>query len=42
MRQRGLSLRQVAAEMASQGVRAPRDGAWTADAVKRVLARVEA
>ena len=41
MRQRGLSLAQVAAELTAQGVRTARGGAWTATAVRNVLARVE-
>ena len=42
MRRRGLSLRQVAAEMTGRGIRTPRGGAWTATAVRNVLARVPA
>jgi DNA invertase Pin-like site-specific DNA recombinase len=40
MRRNGLSLRQIAAELATQGVRTARGGAWTATAVQNVLARV--
>jgi DNA invertase Pin-like site-specific DNA recombinase len=39
MRAAGRSLRQIAAELTAQGVRTPRGGAWTADAVRRVLER---
>ena len=42
MRRRGLSLRQVAAEMTRRGIRTPRGGAWTATAVRNVLARIPA
>jgi DNA invertase Pin-like site-specific DNA recombinase len=42
MRGRGLSLRQVAVEMTARGIRTPRGGAWTATAVRNVLARVAA
>ena len=42
MRRRGLSLRQVAAEMTGRGIRTPRGGTWTATAVKTVLARASA
>jgi hypothetical protein len=42
MRRRGLSLRQVAAEMTRRGIKTPRGGAWTATAVRNVLARVPA
>ena len=42
MRRRGLSLRQVAAEMTRRGIRTPRGGAWTATAVRNVLARFPA
>jgi DNA invertase Pin-like site-specific DNA recombinase len=40
MRQRGLSLRQIAVELVAQGVRTPRGGNWTATAVRNVLGRV--
>jgi len=40
MRHGGLSLRQIAAAMASQGVRTPRGGAWTAASVANVLNRM--
>jgi DNA invertase Pin-like site-specific DNA recombinase len=39
MRRNGLSLRAIAAELASQGVRTARGGAWTAMAVSNVLGR---
>ena len=42
MRRRGLSLRQVAAEMTGRGIRTSRGGAWTATAVRNVLARFPA
>ena len=35
-------MRQVAAEMTRRGIRTPRGGAWTATAVRNVLARVPA
>ena len=35
----GLSLRQIAAELTARGIRTPRGGDWTADAVRTVLAR---
>lgn len=40
MRQRGLSLRQIAVELRAQHVSAPSGGTWTATAVSRTLARV--
>jgi DNA invertase Pin-like site-specific DNA recombinase len=40
MHGRGLSLRQIAAELASKGVMTARGGAWTAAAVKAVLDRL--
>lgn len=40
LRAEGMSLRQVAARMAEQGIRTPRDGAWSAAAVKALLERV--
>jgi DNA invertase Pin-like site-specific DNA recombinase len=40
MREIGASLHQIAATMASKGIRTPRGGAWTATAVKNVLARL--
>jgi DNA invertase Pin-like site-specific DNA recombinase len=40
MREKGMSLRQIAAEMSNQGVRTSRGGAWSADAVRAVLLRV--
>jgi DNA invertase Pin-like site-specific DNA recombinase len=39
LRARGMSLRQVAAELAGQGVRTPRGGEWSAAAVRAVLLR---
>jgi DNA invertase Pin-like site-specific DNA recombinase len=40
LRQRGLSLRAIAAELATQGVRTAKGGRWTAMAVSAVLARL--
>lgn len=40
MNGRGLSLRQIAAELTGEGIRTPRGGQWTAAAVRSVLARV--
>jgi DNA invertase Pin-like site-specific DNA recombinase len=39
MRERGLSLRQIAAAMAARGIRTSRGGAWSADVVRQVLIR---
>jgi DNA invertase Pin-like site-specific DNA recombinase len=39
MHGRGLSLRQIAAKLDAQGIRTSRGGAWSADAVRRVLIR---
>jgi DNA invertase Pin-like site-specific DNA recombinase len=39
LRDKGLSLRQIAAELASLGICTARGGAWTATAVKNVLER---
>ena len=39
LRDQGMSLRQVAVELASRGVRTARGGAWTAAAVRAVLLR---
>ena len=39
LRARGLSLRQTAAELTTMGIKTPKGGAWTATAVRRVLAR---
>ena len=39
LRGRGLSLRQMAAELTAQGIQTPRGGAWTATAVRVVLGR---
>jgi len=39
LRAAGMSLRQVAAELAARGVRTPRGGAWTATAVRNVISR---
>jgi DNA invertase Pin-like site-specific DNA recombinase len=40
MRARGLSLNAMAAELCGKGIMTPEGGAWTATAVRRVLARV--
>jgi DNA invertase Pin-like site-specific DNA recombinase len=40
LRAQGQSLRQIAAELVSRGIRTPRGGAWSAAAVRAVLARV--
>jgi hypothetical protein len=40
MRDEGLSLRQMAARLDAQKIMTPRGGAWTATAVKNVLARI--
>lgn len=40
MQGEGLSLRQAASRLTEKGIRTPRDGAWTAAAVRNVLARV--
>ena len=42
LRRRGLSLRQMAAELTSQGIQTPRGGQWSACAVRNVLLRLEA
>ena len=42
MQANGASLRQIAAEMASKGIRTARGGAWTATAVKNAIARTVA
>jgi len=42
MQTRGLSLRGMAAELATQGVQTPRGGQWSAAAVRAVLLRLEA
>lgn len=39
LREKGLSLRQIAAELDAQGIRTPRGGSWTAAAVNKVLPR---
>ena len=39
MRDRGLSLRQIAAELTKEGIRTARGGLWTAAAVRSVLGR---
>jgi hypothetical protein len=39
MQETGLSLRQIASELASKGIRTARGGQWTATAVRNVLAR---
>jgi DNA invertase Pin-like site-specific DNA recombinase len=41
MHGRGLSLRKIAAELVAQGIRTSRGGAWSADAVRQVLIRVD-
>jgi hypothetical protein len=38
----GLSLRQMAARLAEKGIKTSRGGAWTAMAVRNVLARIPA
>jgi DNA invertase Pin-like site-specific DNA recombinase len=40
LRQRGLSLRAVAEELAARGIKTPRGGVWTATSVRSVLGRV--
>lgn len=40
LRVEGHSLRQIAAELTARGIRTPRGGEWTADAVRTVLRRV--
>jgi DNA invertase Pin-like site-specific DNA recombinase len=40
MRQRGLGLRAMAAELSAKGIKTAQGGVWTATAVKRALARV--
>lgn len=40
MRDRGMSLRAIAAELAAHGIRTPRGGQWSADTVRSVLLRV--
>lgn len=40
MRGNGLTLRQIAASLTSEGIRTPRGGAWSACAVRNVLLRV--
>jgi DNA invertase Pin-like site-specific DNA recombinase len=40
MQGRGLSLRQMAAELTENGIQTPRGGAWTATAVRNVLLRI--
>jgi hypothetical protein len=42
LRRCGLSLRQMAAELTSQGIQTPRGGQWSACAVRNVLLRLEA
>jgi len=37
MRERGLSLGKIAAELTKQGIRTPRDGNWAAGMVQRIL-----
>ena len=39
LRQEGRSLRQIAGELASRGIRTPRGGGWTAAAVRSVVLR---
>jgi hypothetical protein len=40
MKKRGLSLREMAAELTAQGIRTPRGGLWSACAVRNVLLRL--
>ena len=40
LRDRGLTLREMAAELAAQGIRTPRGGQWSACAVRNVLQRI--
>ncbi|EKN00827.1 recombinase family protein [Acidocella sp. MX-AZ02] len=40
LRGRGMSLRQIAERLGAEGVETARGGAWTADAVRRVMLRV--
>ena len=40
MKGRGMSLRQMAADWTTQGIRTPRGGRWTAGAVRSVLVRL--
>ncbi len=40
MRDRGASLREIAAELTEMEIPTPRGGAWTADAVRRLLLRM--
>jgi DNA invertase Pin-like site-specific DNA recombinase len=40
MQGRGLSLRQIAAQLTAQGIRTPRGGQWSACAVRNVLLRL--
>ena len=42
MRDRGLSLRQMAAELTAQGIQTPRGGQWSACGVRAVLQRIGA
>jgi DNA invertase Pin-like site-specific DNA recombinase len=42
MQGRGLSLRAIAAELTARGIRTPRDGAWSAAAVRAVALRAGA
>jgi DNA invertase Pin-like site-specific DNA recombinase len=42
LRNEGISLRAIAAELAARGIRTPGGGAWTADAVRAVLQRIAA
>ena len=42
LRQQGQSLRQIGATLTAQGIRTARGGAWSADAVRAVLLRLEA
>lgn len=41
MRSRGLSLAQIATELTARGIKTARGGAWTATAVRNVLARID-
>ena len=41
LRERGASLREIAAQLSTQEIPTPRGGAWSADAVRRVLLRLD-
>jgi DNA invertase Pin-like site-specific DNA recombinase len=42
LRDRGASLREIAATLTAEEIPTPRGGAWSADAVRRVLLRLQA